>query len=47
MKFTDKIGVSPKNLSTVTRFKQYYQNLASHDENPFLKKDYYDSITTS
>jgi AraC-like DNA-binding protein len=42
MKFTDKIGASPKNLSSVTRFKQYYQAVASKDENPFLKNYYYD-----
>ena len=42
MKFTDKIGASPKNLSSITRFKQYYQAVASKDENPFLKNYYYD-----
>jgi hypothetical protein len=42
MKFVDKIGVSPKNLSSVTRFKQYYQAFAKPRENPFLKTDFYD-----
>jgi AraC-like DNA-binding protein len=42
MKFADKIGVSPKNLSSITRFKQYYQAFANKDENPFLKNHFYD-----
>jgi len=42
MKFTDKIGVSPKNLSSITRFKQYYQTFSKKDENPFLKNYFYD-----
>jgi len=42
MKFADKIGVSPKNLSAVTRFKHYYQAFANKQENPFLGKGFYD-----
>lgn len=42
MKFTDKIGASPKNLSSITRFNQYYQAFAGKDENPFLKNHFYD-----
>jgi len=42
MKFTDKIGASPKNLASITRFKQYYQAFANKEENPFLKNHFYD-----
>src|ERR1700730_10610028 len=42
MKFTKKIGVSPKNLSSITRFKQYYQALTNGNENVFMKNDFYE-----
>jgi AraC-like DNA-binding protein len=42
MKFTDKLGISPKNLSTVIRFKQYYNAVANNDERSFMKNDFYD-----
>src|SRR5258706_10129825 len=42
MKFADKIGVSPKNLSSITRFKQYYQALTNGNENGFMKNDFYE-----
>jgi hypothetical protein len=42
MKFTDKLGISPKNLSTVIRFKQYYNALANNNELLFMKNDFYD-----
>ena len=41
MKFNDKLGVSPKNLSSIIRFKQYYQALISKDEKSFFKNDFY------
>ena len=42
MKFTDKLGISPKNLSTVIRFKQYYNALANNDELSFMRNEFYD-----
>lgn len=42
MKFTEKLGISPKNLSTVLRFKQYYNAVANNDERSFMKNDFYD-----
>ena len=42
MKFTDKLGIGPKNLSTVIRFKQYYQALVNKDESSFMKNEFYD-----
>ena len=42
MKFADKIGASPKNISSITRFKQYYQALTAGNENGFMKNDFYE-----
>lgn len=42
MKFNDKLGVSAKNLSTIIRFKQYYQALVNGNEKLFLKNDFYE-----
>jgi AraC-like DNA-binding protein len=42
MKFTDKLGISPKNLSTIIRFKQFYNAVANNDELSFMKNDFYD-----
>jgi len=41
MKFNEKLGVSPKNLSTIYRFKHYYQSLINGNEKSFLKNDFY------
>ena len=41
MKFIDKVGISPKNLSSIMRFQQYYQTLATNQEMVFMKKDFY------
>jgi len=41
MKFNNKLGVSPKNLSSIIRFKQYYQALISDNEKSFFKNDFY------
>lgn len=42
MKFIDKLGISPKNLSTVIRFKQYYNAVANNTELSFMRNDFYD-----
>ena len=42
MNFTDKLGISPKNLSTIIRFKQYYNAVANNAELSFMKNDFYD-----
>lgn len=42
MKFNEKLGVSPKNLSSIIRFKQYYQALINGDEKSFSKNDFYE-----
>jgi AraC-like DNA-binding protein len=42
MKFNDKIGVSPKNLSAIIRFKQYFQAFISGDEKSFFRNDFYE-----
>lgn len=42
MKFIDNLGVSPKNLSSIIRFKQYYQSFAKKDEVSFMKNEFYD-----
>ncbi len=42
MKFNDKLGVSPKNLSTIIRFKQYYEAFVNGNEKSFFKKDFYE-----
>lgn len=41
MKFHDKLGISPKNLSSVIRFKQYYQSFINHTEEFFSRNDFY------
>ena len=41
-KFNDKLGVSPKNLSSIIRFKQYYQALINRNEKSFFKNDFYE-----
>ena len=42
MKFNNKIGVSPKNLSSIIRFKQYFQAFINGNEKYFLKNDFYE-----
>ena len=42
MKFTEKLGVSPKNLSSIVRFKQYYQAFLNGTEKSFFKNDFYE-----
>ena len=42
MKFNDKLGVSPKNLSSIMRFKQYYQTFINASEKSFFKNDFYE-----
>lgn len=41
MKFSEKVGLSPKNLASVVRFQQYYQSLSSNAEQFFLEKEFY------
>jgi AraC-like DNA-binding protein len=42
MKFNEKIGVSPKNLSSIIRFKEYYQAIINSTERSFTRNDLYD-----
>lgn len=42
MKFKDNLGVSPKNLSTIIRFKHYYNAVANNDELSFMENEFYD-----
>jgi methylphosphotriester-DNA--protein-cysteine methyltransferase len=42
MKFKDKLGISPKNLSSIIRFKQYYQAFATNAELKFIQNEFYD-----
>ena len=42
IKFNNKLGVSPKNLSSIIRFKHYYQSLIGGNEKSFFKNDFYE-----
>jgi AraC-like DNA-binding protein len=42
MKFKDKLGISPKNLSTIIRFNQYYNAVANNHEMEFMQNAFYD-----
>lgn len=42
MKFADKLGISPKNLSTIIRFNQYYNAVANNNEIDFMQNAFYD-----
>jgi len=42
MKFNDKLGVSPKSLASIIRFKQYYQAFINGNEKSFFKNDFYE-----
>ena len=41
-KFMEKVGLSPKNLSSVVRFMQFYEQWAKNPGADFFKKDIYD-----
>jgi AraC-like DNA-binding protein len=41
-KFNDKLGVSPKNLSSIIRFRQYFQAFINGNERTFFKNDFYE-----
>lgn len=40
MKFNEKLGVSPKNLSSLIRFRQYYQAFISGNEKAFFRQEF-------
>jgi len=42
MKFAEKLGISPKNLSTIIRFNQYYNAVANNNEVDFMQNAFYD-----
>jgi AraC-like DNA-binding protein len=42
MKFANKLGISPKNLSTIIRFNQYYNAVANNNEMDFMQNAFYD-----
>jgi AraC-like DNA-binding protein len=41
MKFLEKVGVSPKNLCSITRFQYYYQALAQNSKHDFMQNDFH------
>jgi len=41
MKFSEKLGASPKNLCSIVRFQQYYKSLKANAELFFLEKEFY------
>ena len=41
MKFNDKLGVSPKNLSSSIRFNNYYQSFILGSDESLFKNEYY------
>lgn len=41
MKFNDKLGVSPKTLSTIIRFNSFYQSYILGSDESLFKNDYY------
>jgi AraC-like DNA-binding protein len=41
MKFNDKLGVSPKNLSSIIRFNSFYQSYILGIDESLFKNDYY------
>ena len=41
-KFIEKVGISPKNLSSIVRFNQIYEEWAKSSGTDFLKEDIYD-----
>lgn len=42
MKFNEKLGVSPKNFSSVIRFREYYHAFIIGKEKSFFKNDFYE-----
>lgn len=42
MKFHSRIGISPKNLSSIIRFQQYYDSVISNSELFFMEKQFYE-----
>lgn len=42
IKFKEKLGVSPKTLSTIIRFNQYYTAVANNSEMDFMQNAFYD-----
>lgn len=42
MKFDEKLGISPKNLSSVIRFRQYFQSFINGNKKSFFKNDFYE-----
>jgi AraC-like DNA-binding protein len=42
MKFQEKVGISPKNLSSIIRFQQFYQALTKSNESHFFRNEFYD-----
>ena len=42
MKFIDKLGVSPKSLTSIIRFKQYFDALSNNAEKSFMQNEFYD-----
>ncbi|MGN6353017.1 MAG: DUF6597 domain-containing transcriptional factor [Parafilimonas sp.] len=43
LKFNEKLGISPKNLCSIIRFKQYYQLYINSQEKPFSRNDFYNA----
>jgi AraC-like DNA-binding protein len=41
MKFEERLGMSPKNFSSIVRFQQYYQALLSNHTDFFIQKQFY------
>jgi AraC-like DNA-binding protein len=42
IKFNDKLGVSPKNLSSIIRFSHCYQAFINQDKRSFSRNDFYE-----
>ena len=42
MKFDEKLGISPKNLSSIIRFKEYYKTFIDPAKDSRSRKDYYE-----
>ncbi len=42
VKFNDKLGVSPKNFSSIIRFKYYYEGFINSNEKLFSRNDFYE-----
>ena len=38
----NKLGVSPKNFSSIIRFKEYYQSFIHADAKSFSRNDFYE-----